>query len=238
MTSADAATPARRRLRRVARAVAYGLVVGLVVMALAFLVRTQFDPLIDADKAAIRSATDVTREHPGLLRLLLTWQRLSSPTYLYVVATLVCLWAWRSRHLTTRALWAFVTMMVGWNLALDVKYLVQRARPVVSDPVSHSPGYSFPSGHAANATIMATTMVLLLWPILERRAAKVAAVAVAAVLILLTSLDRVFLGVHFPSDVTAGVLLGMGLVGASYVGYVDWRPPSLDPDPTTHKERT
>lgn len=223
-----------------ARALAYGLVVALVVTALAFLVRTQFDPLIDADKAAIRSATDITREHPDLRRLLLAWQRLSSPTYLYVVATLVCLWVWRSRHLTTRALWAFVTMMVGWNLALDLKYLVQRARPVVSDPVSHAPGYSFPSGHAANATIAATTLVLLLWPILNRGAAKAAAVAVAAVLVLLTCLDRVFLGVHFPSDVTAGVLFGVGLVGASYVGYIDWRPPPppLDPDPTTPKERT
>ncbi|EAQ00797.1 Conserved hypothetical, predicted membrane protein (TMS6) [Janibacter sp. HTCC2649] len=223
-----------------ARALAYGLVVALVVTALAFLVRTQFDPLISADKAAIRSATDITRGHPDLRRLLLVWQQFSSPTYLYVVATLVCLWVWRRQHLTTRALWAFVTMMVGWNLALDLKYLVQRARPIVSDPVSHAPGYSFPSGHAANATIAATTVVLLLWPSLHRGAVRVAAVAVATVVVLLTCLDRVFLGVHFPSDVTAGVLLGVGLVGASYVGYIDWKPPSLDPEPapTTPKERT
>lgn len=140
-------------------------------MALALLVRTQFEPLIDADRAATRSATDVTREHPGLLHLLPTWQRLSSARYLYVLAALVCLWVWRRHHLTTRALWAFVTMMVGWNLARGVKDLVQRARPVVADPVSHAQGFSF------------------------------------------------------PSDVTAGVLLGVGFVGASYVGYVDWRPP-------------
>ena len=220
---------------------AYGLVVAVVVLSLAFLIRSHFDPLIRADKAAIRSATDLTRDHPSFLRLLLNWQRLSSPTYVYVVATLVCLWVWRRHHLTTRALWAFVTMMVGWNLALDCKYLVQRARPVVADPVSHAPGYSFPSGHAANATIGATALVVLLWPILQRRAAKAVAITVAALFVLATCLDRVFLGVHFPSDVVGGVLLGTGLVGASYLGYVDWRPPALEnntdtdpgPDPKT-----
>jgi undecaprenyl-diphosphatase len=233
MTSAEADTAPRRRLRRVARALAYGLAVAVVVTGLALLVRSQFDPLIDADDAAITWATDLTRDHPGLRSLLLTWQELSSPVHVYVVATLVCLWAWRAKDLTTRALWAFVTMMVGWNLALDAKYLVQRARPVVEDPVSHSPGYSFPSGHAANATIAATAMVLLLWPLLHRTAVKALAITVAALFVLVTCLDRVFLGVHFPSDVTGGVLLGTGLVLASYVGYLDWRPTPLAPDATT-----
>ncbi|MDE9366376.1 phosphatase PAP2 family protein [Luteipulveratus sp. YIM 133132] len=235
MTSADAAaTVPHGRLRRIGRAVLYGLVVGLVVTALAFLIRSKFDPLIDADDGAIKAATDITRTHGTLRDLLITWQRLSSPTVVYVVATLVCLWVWRAKHLTTRALWAFVTMMIGWNVALDVKYLVQRARPVVEDPVSHAPGYSFPSGHAANATIGATALVLLLWPLLHRTAAKALAITAASLFVVVTCLDRVFLGVHFPSDVAGGVLLGAGLVIASYAGYVDWRPATLDDDHDHH----
>lgn len=213
---------------------AYGVAVAVVVTALAFLVRSRFDPLIDADDAAIRVATDVTRAHPALRSFLLTWQTVSGPTNVYIVATLVCLWMWLRQHATTRALWAFVTMMVGWNLALDAKYLVQRARPVVADPVSHAPGYSFPSGHAANATIGVTALVLLLWPLLARPAARAAAIVVGGVFVLVTCLDRVFLGVHFPSDVAGGVLLGAGLVLASYAGYLGWSPPA--PTPTTSKE--
>ncbi|GAA4117578.1 hypothetical protein GCM10022415_15620 [Knoellia locipacati] len=238
MTSEESVQPARSRLRRVGRAVVYGLVVAVVVTALAFLVRSQFDPLIRADTSAIRTATDVTREHPALRQFLLTWQLLSNPTNLYVLAALACLWTWRRRQLTTRALWAFVTMMVGWNLALDVKYIVQRARPIVADPVSHAPGYSFPSGHAANATIAATTMVLLFWPLMRRTGVRVGAVVAAALFVLVTCLDRIFLGVHFPSDVVGGVLLGAGLVLSSYAGYVDWRPPALEPDSATRKEPT
>lgn len=213
----------RDRLRRISRAIITGVAVAAATAVIAFLVREKFDPLIHADDRAIVAATDVTRAHPRLLDALLTWQEVTQPRYVYIVATLVCLWVWRGRGLTTRAWWAFVTMMVGWNLALDVKYLVQRARPVVSDPVSHAPGYSFPSGHAANAAIGAATVVLLLWPLLRPRGRTVA-VLVGAVVVVLTSLDRVFLGVHYPSDVTGGVLFGAGLVVASYLGYLGWNP--------------
>ena len=50
----------------------------------------------------------------------------------------------------------------------------------------------------------------------------------AVLVVLVTALDRVLLGVHYPSDVTVGVLTGVGLVLASYAGYVGWNPP----DPT------
>ena len=213
---------------------AYGILVAVVVTALAFLIRSRFDPLIDADDAAIRRATDVTRAHPGLRSFLLTWQTLSGPTYVYIAASLVCLWMWLGRRQTTRALWAFVTMMVGWNIALDAKLLVQRARPVVADPVSHAPGYSFPSGHAANATIATIAVILLIWPLLHRSGVRALTVGFGALFVLVTCLDRVFLGVHFPSDVTGGVLLGAGLVLASYAGYLGWSP--LTPPTTTPKE--
>jgi undecaprenyl-diphosphatase len=115
-------------------------------------------------------------------------------------------------------------MMVAWNLALDLKYVVQRTRPVVIDPVSSAPGYSFPSGHAANSAAAATVIVIMIWPLLKTTAAKVVACSVAGTVVLLTALDRVFLGVHFPSDVTAGVLMGSGLALASYAGYRGWNP--------------
>ena len=229
-------TSARRRgLRvRLARAVLLGVGVAVVMPLLAFLVRSRFDPILSLAQRAIRGATDVTRAHPGLNRALVVWQEALQPRWVYVVATAVCLWVWLRRGLRTRALWAFATMMVGWNLALVLKYVVRRARPVVEDAVAHAPGYSFPSGHAANAAIAATALVVLLWPVVESRAGRAILVAVASVVAVLTCLDRVYLGVHFPSDVTAGLILGVGLVLSSYVGYLDWNPrasrPAEDPD--------
>jgi len=52
--------------------------------------------------------------------------------------------------------------------------------------------------------------------------------------VLITCADRIYMGAHFLSDVTAGVLLGVGLCIASYAGYVGWTPP--EPTDTTSKE--
>lgn len=238
MTSTNTISPAAGRVRRLGRALSYGVVVAVLVTAVAFLVRTKFDPLIRADDAAIRAATDVTRAHPGFRSVLLDWQWLFQPTRVYLVAVPVCLWAWFAKDLRTRSWWAFATMMVGWNLALLAKYAVQRARPVVADPVSHSPGYSFPSGHVANIAIGVSAVVVLLWPLLRRPAARAVAVALGALLVVLTALDRIFLGVHFPSDTVGGVLLGCGLVLASYAGYVGWNPPSPTGHPTADRSTT
>ena len=62
----------------------------------------------------------------------------------------------------------------------------------------------------------------------------------AVVVVGTTAVDRVLLGVHYPSDVTVGVLTGVGLALASYAGYVGWNPPhpteAEDPDLHQHGE--
>lgn len=213
------------RLRRLTRALLYGVTAAVPITALAFVVRSQANPITDFDANAIKAATAYTRAHPALRDFLLGWEWTTQPIRVYLVATLICVWVWRRHRLTTRAAWAFLTMMVGWNLALILKYLVQRARPVVEDPITKAPGYSFPSGHVANMAIATTALVVLLWPLLRTTAARAAAGVTAAALVVITAGDRVWLGVHFPSDTVGGAILGVGLVLASYAGYQGWRPP-------------
>lgn len=205
-------------------AVGYAAGMAVPVTALALLVRERVDAVLTFDTAAIVAATDLTRAHPALFSALVAWQEAFQPVWVYTSGTAVCGWLWWRYGLKARALWGFATMMVAWNIALDVKYLVRRARPVVEDAVSHAPGYSFPSGHAANTAAAATAVTIAIWPALPSRAAKAAVVAPATAAVVVTALDRVMLGVHFPSDVAAGVLLGSGLVLASYAGYRGWHP--------------
>jgi undecaprenyl-diphosphatase len=211
-------------LRRLLPAIGYAVATAVPVTGLALLAREKVDAIISLDNTAIVAATNVTRAHPDLYTALAWWEEAFQPWRVYLVGTGVCVWlGWRHR-LIGRAIWGFVTMMVAWNLALDLKYIVQRARPEVADPVSHAPGYSFPSGHAANSAAAATVITLMIWPLLRSRAAKATACLLAGIVVLLTALDRVFLGVHFPSDVTAGVVVGIGLALASYAGYRGWSP--------------
>jgi undecaprenyl-diphosphatase len=219
------------RGRRLLKAVGFGLAFAIPVTVLAFVVREKFLPVIELDERLIIAATDITRDNPWLKTALLVWQEATQPKWVYIVASAVCLVVWRRhRELATRCLWAFITLMVSWNLQLDLKAIVRRARPVVSDPVSHAPGYSFPSGHVACAAAIATTMTLLLWPVLSPVARRWLMAGLTAY-VLLTALDRVFLGVHYPSDVLAGIIFGVGLGTASYAGYIGWNPKRPDDSP-------
>jgi len=206
----------------------YGVVVAVVLFGVGFVVRSKWGPLQHLDDALIGVATSFTRPREGLRSFLLSWQWVTQPIRLYLVGTLLCVWVWLAQGLRTRAWWAFGTMMVAWFIGFAAKDVFQRARPIVEDPVSKAPGFSFPSGHALNSAAWATIVVILVWPLLRSRAARAAAVVLAVVVVVITALDRVLLGVHYPSDVTVGVLTGVGLALASYAGYSGWNPPTPD----------
>ena len=204
---------------RVIRGVLAAVVLSIPVLVLALLVRQQWSGLIHFDQRVAVSATDFTREH-HLRDLLVAWQTWSHPKMMYLYAIPFCVYAW-CQGFRARTIWAVATMLVGWNLGLQAKTLVHRARPVLHQPIEHAPGYSFPSGHAFNAALMTTTVLILLWPMLRRTSGAVRGLALllGALVTVLTMLDRVFLGVHFASDVTAGLLLALSLSFASYLGF-------------------
>ena len=217
----------RSRRRRLLRGVAAasGLVVPVVLLA--FAVRQQFNPIITADNAAIRTFTRFSRTHE-LTSGLLVIQQVTQPVVLYSAGTVAVAWVGVAKRLRGRALWAFVTMMTGWAIGGISKLLVHRVRPVVDEPLSHSPGYSFPSGHALNIAVAGSVMVVLVWPLLKR-SGRWLAVGLAVVAGVAVGLDRILLGVHFPSDVMAGWVLGLGITAASWWGFTGRRaaPSSL-----------
>jgi undecaprenyl-diphosphatase len=103
--------------------------------------------------------------------------------------------------------WAAVAL--SWTLAEGAKYLFNRARPFIDDtevaPLIKTPSSSsFPSGHSATAAAGALTLSAV-YP------AFTPALALAG---LLVALSRVYLGVHYPFDVLAGVLIGTFAGGA------------------------
>jgi membrane-associated phospholipid phosphatase len=227
-TGATAVVRARRW--RLVRAFLAMMVFALPVVLLGFAVRQQFDPLIRADESAIRAATGFSVRH-GLVPALTVIQVVSQPIFVYLVGTVVAVWAWRAKNLRGRALWAFVTMMVGWGIGGVSKLLAQRARPVVDDSVPHAQGYSFPSGHALNITLAAAVMVFLLWPLLSVTQRRIA-LALAIVVPVIVGLDRLFIGAHFPSDIFAGHVLGLGIMFASWIGFIGKTAATSSPGPS------
>jgi membrane-associated phospholipid phosphatase len=149
-----------------------------------------------------RHATPVSTYLFGVL----TW--LGSTVVILGLALASGLYDWYRRRRWTAL--AFMLMVVcGQNLiANGVKLLVERVRP----PVPHlagSSGWSFPSGHSASAAATYAALALLLgrgrrWPVKAWLGTAAAGMTVAV------ASSRVLLGVHWVTDVVAGVVLGLG----------------------------
>lgn len=214
--------PAHRTPHRALwRAAAYGVAASVPVLALAWLVRAESGLVVDADRATVTAAARFTGEHPAFEGALLVGQEVLAARWMNLAATGVCVWAWRRRGLGSRAAWAAGTIWGTWALGLGAKEFVGRARPVLEDAVTVVPGSSFPSGHAMNAAAVGVSLTVLVWPLLGPRG-RVVTVTGAAALALVTAADRVLLGVHYPSDVVGGLLLGGAVAGASAVGFHGW----------------
>lgn len=212
----DASAVVRTRARRLLPAGAAALGLGTPVWLLALAVRGDAGPLVAVDQHVVRAATALTARS-GLVDALVVLQTVTEPVVLYLLGAGVVVRTWRVRALRGRAVWAFGTMMASWAAGAGIKLLVARPRPEVEVPLASASGYAFPSGHALNATVAGATLLVLLWPGLTARRRRVGT-AVAALAVVLVGLDRVLLGVHFPSDVLGGVVLGGCFVVTSWLG--------------------
>lgn len=97
----------------------------------------------------------------------------------------------------------------GIVLNAVLKLGFNRPRPTMFAPLVHAVGSSFPSGHAMNAAIVYTTVAYLAAGLHQRRWARWLVMTAAFIVIALISFSRVYLGVHYPSDVIAGIIVGL-----------------------------
>lgn len=122
------------------------------------------------------------------------------------VALLFSIVAWRrSRAMAIH----LATATLGAEIVLEVlKLVIRRPRPIEILPLVHATGYSFPSGHSLVAAATYTTAAILICRGLRRRSHRILVTAAAVVTIALIASSRVYLGVHYASDVIGGILLG------------------------------
>ena len=107
------------------------------------------------------------------------------------------------------AMFVLVSVLGGLAISLLLKEFFNRDRPALFDHRSHTMTASFPSGHSSNSAVAYLTMAILLAKLVDRPTMKAYIFAVGLLIPILVGFSRVFLGVHWPTDVIAGWLLGL-----------------------------
>jgi len=110
-------------------------------------------------------------------------------------------------------------LFLGWNVLFwagignsIIKHVVRRDRPTVDRLVAAS-SYSFPSGHSITAMLLwGTVIVLIGWSLRHHTGWRWLLIGVLSLWIMVIGLSRVYVGVHYPSDVVAGWSLGFVLL--------------------------
>lgn len=167
--------------------------------------------------AAVRNAVHAWAT-PSLTRIMLVVTQLGSGPFLIAVGTLA-VWRISAAGRKRAALLLAVAGVGGEALDQILKLCFHRPRPEAFFGLAIPATYSFPSGHALTATCFYGVLAGLLAARTRPLAGKAGLWALAATLAALIGLSRVYLGVHYPSDVLAGYAAAVVWMAAVRVGY-------------------
>ncbi|MDB5724037.1 MAG: phosphatase family protein [Novosphingobium sp.] len=126
---------------------------------------------------------------------------------LFSLAALAALLFLRMRR---EAILLLATLVSGLLVESAIKALVGRPRPQIVPHLTEAAGMSFPSGHSFNAALGFIAVALAFATFSARRSVRWTIIGSAMAISLLVAWSRVWLGVHFPTDVIAGWLGGAG----------------------------
>jgi membrane-associated phospholipid phosphatase len=204
---------------------AFGIIVTLWIgedfVELAVLLRQQSRTMLDIDQSVYRWAATMRSDAATTFFLMFTY--LGSPSGLGVLALglSALLYVRKHRGLT---LYLIVAACMGGVLNLTLKGIFARARPDLAEALRHAHGYSFPSGHAMGSMIVLGAIAYVVARLKGRWRLRALTIAFLVTSILSVGLSRVYLGVHWISDIAAGFAAGFTWLIVSTVTFETfWR---------------
>ena len=142
--------------------------------------------------------------------------RLGNPIEVGILTAIVAWFAGIHRKNEKIALWYVITVVFGAGIMNQlVKFFFQRERPDNIEHLITQGGYSFPSGHAMGSVIVYGALLFLIIRTYSSWKVILPAILVLVPLIGLIGFSRIYLGVHYPSDIIGGYSLGLAILSLS-----------------------
>lgn len=183
------------------------LIIGLIVstVALTLFLKIAFQlPELQATDDMIRQFIYGFRS-PFMTEVMIVFSYLGQELlYCFLIAVVFSLAQYRQ--------WKYIKLLMaivfsGAILNLFVKELIGRDRPI--DPLFQEIFHSFPSFHAMNSFIFYSLCVLFIYSLTRNRIYTLLSFCVGVLIVLGVGISRIYLGVHYPTDILAGYIIGL-----------------------------
>ncbi len=144
--------------------------------------------------------------NPAIDGLMLTVTSLGNPEFVAVIVTISLGLLLRFKRIWTAEIF-FLTCLGALILNQGLKLIFAKPRPQLWTPLIVEHSYSFPSGHALGSSVLYGFLAVLLADLYPRH--RVGIYGMAIFLVGSIGLSRLFLGVHYPTDIIAGYAVGL-----------------------------
>lgn len=169
---------------------------------------------------------DKISRFPDLEPLMMQITKFGSFNYQIIIALLFILFLAIFRRINDIFYLIFSYGIFSLIALVGFKPLIARSRPVLQDFFANRTnfitenGFSFPSGHSTSSILLYGSIIIILFNWIKNKTAKYLITILLSVLIIIIGISRVYLGVHYPTDVIGGFLLGaFGLTVMSLLAY-------------------
>lgn len=180
------------------------LAVALPLALLTVLVILAWPPLQGFDDALLERAYAYAAARPGFVDFLAFIADIFEPLHIRLILFgLAAVLVWRGARAS--GLWLALVTLTEMALVFALKRIIQRARP--EDALYDIGGFAFPSGHSSSGALVAGVVAVFATVLVRRTWVRLLCIAAGLLFALMMGLDRVFLGVHHPSDVVASYLM-------------------------------
>lgn len=157
--------------------------------------------IIQFDRAIINSVQGL--ESTFLTKVMKFFTFIGSAPFVIMLSLLLLFFLYKVLHHRFELI-LFVAAIAGSAILNGIlKHLFQRVRPDFHRLINIE-GYSFPSGHAMNAFTVYSIISFLLWRHIPSKLGRVMLILFSIVMILTIGVSRIYLGVHYPSDIVGG----------------------------------
>lgn len=170
-----------------------------------------------------QSLTQLIRTfYPDLNTFFIWYTKFANPLTIVILTVAFGLLLFQGKYYAETLWLAINTALLAGLGNAAIKLLFMRARPTLDHLVTEN-SYSFPSGHATGSVLLYGTLLLLLPQFIKNRTIRLSLQLFLGIGIFLIGISRVYLGVHYPSDVLAGFCFGLAWLLMGYPIYLERR---------------